>query len=103
LGPRFFTAITYLNDAFEGGATSFPHVGVEIAPKAGRLVLWSNTTPGDISPHPKSAHAGMPVTSGEKNILTFWLRTAQGADMMKKRIMDENIMQMKLQAMKTGQ
>lgn len=37
-----FTSLIYLNDNFEGGQTIFPHLGINIEPKKGKLVCWYN-------------------------------------------------------------
>lgn len=72
---RVYTGILYLNDNFEGGMTEFPALDVTIAPKAGRLVVWQNMPGGSTGTHPMSIHAGLPVTGGEKSILSFWMAT----------------------------
>ncbi|MGB0900187.1 prolyl hydroxylase family protein [Halocynthiibacter sp.] len=72
---RIYTGILYLNDDFEGGMTEFPRLGTSVHPKAGRLVVWQNMPGGSTGIHPMSLHAGLPVTSGEKSILSFWMAT----------------------------
>lgn len=59
---RAFTIILYLNDDFEGGATSFPDLHYDCRPKAGRVLIFLST----------QLHAGLPVVRGEKNIIVFW-------------------------------
>lgn len=72
---RAYTAILYLNDDFEGGETEFPHLKTSIQPRTGRLVIWQNMAAASTALHPLSAHAGLPVLKGEKNILSFWMTT----------------------------
>ena len=85
-GPRFFTGILYLNDNFSGGETVFPKLSLKIKPKSGRLLLWSNTLAGSIDPDPKTAHAGLPVLEGEQNILSLWLTSRYGSNLLKIRL-----------------
>jgi len=75
LAPRVYTGLLYLNDNFTGGETEFPRLGIKVKPKAGRLVIWQNIASGSTTPHPLSLHAGLPVESGEKYIITFWMTT----------------------------
>jgi len=73
-GQRLFTAIVYLNDVTGGGGTAFPELGLEVAPKRGRLLLFANTWAGSRELCALSVHAGLPVTGGEKWAATFWWR-----------------------------
>ncbi len=75
-GQRCWTAMAYLNDVAEGGATDFPMLGISIPPQAGLLLMWNNALP-DGSPNPDSMHAGTPVVSGVKYVITKWFRTRQ--------------------------
>ena len=70
---REFTAIAYLNDAFEGGATAFPELGLSLRLGPGDLLVFRNSGP-DQQPDLRMRHAGEPVTSGEKWIATRWIR-----------------------------
>ncbi|MBW8754364.1 MAG: 2OG-Fe(II) oxygenase [Sphingomonadales bacterium] len=73
-GQRSWTAMAYLNDMPEGGATSFVNLGASVQPQAGALLMWNNALP-DGSPNPDVRHAALPVTSGVKYIITKWFRT----------------------------
>jgi prolyl 4-hydroxylase len=73
-GQRSWTAMAYLNDMAEGGATVFTEIGVNVQPQAGALLIWNNMLP-DGSPNPDVRHAAMPVTSGVKYVITKWFRT----------------------------
>jgi prolyl 4-hydroxylase len=70
---REWTAIIYLNDAFEGGATAFPELGLSIRGNAGDMLVYRNSDAGG-EPDPRMLHAGEPVTSGVKWIATRWIR-----------------------------
>ena len=72
-GQRTWTAMIYLNDVTEGGATWFPQAGIKVAPKRGLLLTWNNMSP-DGSPNDKTLHEGMPVVAGVKYIVTKWFR-----------------------------
>ncbi len=70
-GQRVGTVVMYLNEPEAGGATSFPDIGFQVAPKRGNAVFFSYP-----SPHPgtRTLHGGAPVIAGEKWIATKWLR-----------------------------
>jgi prolyl 4-hydroxylase len=73
-GQRSWTAMAYLNDVEEGGATLFTEIGIQIEPKPGVLLLWNNALP-DGRPNEGTMHAGMPVLKGAKYVITKWYRT----------------------------
>lgn len=50
------TVLIYLNDSFEGGATRFPELNVEIKPAEGRALVFQHSVP----------HEGAEVLSGVK-------------------------------------
>lgn len=72
-GQRTWTAMVYLNDVDEGGATWFPQAGIRIAPKRGLLLIWNNMMP-DGTPNQLTLHEGMPVLRGVKYVVTKWFR-----------------------------
>lgn len=72
-GQRTWTAMVYLNDVEEGGATWFPRAGIRVSPKRGLLLAWNNMNP-DGSPNIDTLHEGMPVVKGVKYIVTKWFR-----------------------------
>ena len=72
-GQRTWTAMIYLNDVEEGGATWFPQAGIRVAPKRGLLLAWNNMKP-DGSPNELTLHEGMPVIAGVKYVITKWFR-----------------------------
>ena len=72
-GQRTWTAMIYLNEVEEGGATWFPMAGIRVAPKRGLLLAWNNMA-ADGSPNETTLHEGMAVTRGTKYIVTKWFR-----------------------------
>jgi prolyl 4-hydroxylase len=77
-GQRTWTAMVYLNQPEEGGATRFKAIGKTIQPEAGKLLAWNNLLP-DNRPNPATLHQGMKVRKGTKYVLTKWFRQ-RGAD-----------------------
>ena len=70
-GQRVGTVVIYLNEPERGGATSFPDVGLQVAPKRGNAVFFSYAR---AHPGTRTLHGGAPVLAGEKWIATKWLR-----------------------------
>jgi prolyl 4-hydroxylase len=70
-GQRVATIVMYLNTPTEGGGTTFPDVGLEVAAQQGNAVFFSYDR---AHPSTKSLHGGAPVISGEKWVATKWLR-----------------------------
>lgn len=70
-GQRVATLVMYLNAPAKGGATSFPDVGLEVAPIKGNGVFFSYDRP---HPMTRTLHGGAPVIEGEKWVATKWLR-----------------------------
>ena len=72
-GQRSWTAMIYLNEPEDGGATRFKMIGKTIQPETGKLLTWNNLLP-DGTPNPATLHQGMKVRRGTKYILTKWFR-----------------------------
>ena len=72
-GQRSWTAMIYLNEPDDGGATRFKAIGKTIQPETGKLILWNNLLP-DGSPNNATLHQGMKVRRGTKYVLTQWFR-----------------------------
>lgn len=72
-GQRSWTAMIFLNNVPDGGATEFPHVKIGIRPQAGTMLMWNNMNP-DGTMNYKSLHTGTPVKAGVKHIITKWYR-----------------------------
>ena len=68
------TALIYLNDVEDGGATYFPELNISINPKKGNVLVFHNTISETTNINPRSLHAGMPVSSGEKWAANLWFR-----------------------------
>ena len=64
--PRAAVFSIYLNDIEEGGETEFLHFSKRVKPKTGRIVIWPAGFP--------YVHRGNPPLSGEKYIITSWLK-----------------------------
>jgi prolyl 4-hydroxylase len=73
---RLWTALVYLNEDYEGGATAFVRTGLEVRGKTGDVLLFSNAQE-DGHGDPLAEHAGRPVTSGTKFLATRWIREAR--------------------------
>ena len=72
-GQRSWTAMIYLNQPHDGGATRFKTIGKTIQPETGKLLTWNNLLP-DGTPNPATLHQGMKVRRGTKYVLTKWFR-----------------------------
>lgn len=72
-GQRAATVLIYLNDAFEGGETSFPALGIEHRGRTGDAIVFSNLDPAG-KPEPRTVHAGRPPKSGQKWLFSQWVR-----------------------------
>ena len=73
-GQRVGTLVMYLNEPEKGGATTFPDVGLSVAPKRGNAVFFSYER---AHPGTRTLHGGAPVLAGEKWIATKWLREGE--------------------------
>lgn len=73
-GQRAATFLIYLNDGYEGGATQFPRLDWQYRGGRGDALLFSNVDAAD-APDYDTLHAGMPPASGEKWVLSQWIRT----------------------------
>ncbi|MEO8175886.1 MAG: 2OG-Fe(II) oxygenase [Sphingomicrobium sp.] len=72
-GQRTWTAMIYLNQPDDGGATRFKVIGKTVQPETGKLLAWNNLLP-DGAPNPAALHHGMKVRRGTKYVLTKWFR-----------------------------
>lgn len=73
-GQRAATLLVYLNEDFEGGETDFPRIGYRYKGRRGDALLFSNLDPAG-EPDYDTVHAGLPPSSGEKWLLSQWIRT----------------------------
>lgn len=74
---RSWTIMVYLNDVEKGGETTFRYLNHSFRPKAGMAVIWNNLN-RDGKPNQFTLHEAKPVLSGNKWILTKWLRHKKG-------------------------
>ena len=65
LANRYLVFLWYLNDVERGGVTRFPDLGLEVAARAGRLLVFP--------PYWMYQHEGLPPESGDKYILSTYL------------------------------
>lgn len=73
-GQRVGTLVMYLNTPERGGGTTFPDIGLEVAPIRGNGVFFSYDRPHPVT---KTLHGGAPVIEGEKWVATKWLREGE--------------------------
>jgi hypothetical protein len=71
-GDRIATFLLYLNDDFEGGELDFPHVGVRHRGRKGDGVYFAHVD-AEGQRERLSLHAALPITLGEKFILSQWI------------------------------
>ena len=69
MGQRMITFLLYLNDAYEGGETTFPELGIVHRGVGGDGFYFINAH-ADLSPDRRMLHTGSPPTAGEKWVLT---------------------------------
>ena len=72
-GQRTWTAMIYLNQPEDGGATRFKAIGKTVQPETGKLLAWNNLLP-DGRPNDATLHQGMKVRRGTKYVITKWFR-----------------------------
>ncbi|HET8870739.1 MAG TPA: 2OG-Fe(II) oxygenase [Aquabacterium sp.] len=70
-GQRVGTVVMYLNTPEQGGATTFPDIGLDVHAIQGNAVFFAYAVP---SPDTLTLHGGAPVVRGEKWVATKWLR-----------------------------
>ena len=73
-GQRAQTVLLYLNDAYTGGSTFFPTLQLDVRGRRGDVLHFHNLGAEGLG-HRDSLHAGMPVTAGEKWLLSQWVRS----------------------------
>lgn len=79
-GERIMTFLVYLNDDYEGGETDFPRLTVQHKGRCGEGLYFINALP-DGKPDLRSWHAGRPPGSGEKWILSQFIRNRRVLDL----------------------
>jgi prolyl 4-hydroxylase len=72
-GQRLATILIYLSEDFEGGETEFPILRYRFKGKTGDALLFHNVTETG-APDPRTLHAGLAPTRGEKWLFSQWIR-----------------------------
>lgn len=72
-GQRVVTFLIYLNDDYTGGETVFPKLGISHKGTTGEGFFFTNALP-DGSADLRTLHAGAPTRSGEKWIVSQFIR-----------------------------
>lgn len=72
-GQRIATVLVYLNEDYEGGETAFPKLGLNFRGATGDALFFTNVDRYGRA-DPLTLHAGTPPTSGEKWVLSQWIR-----------------------------
>jgi prolyl 4-hydroxylase len=73
-GQRVVTFLVYLNDEYQGGETAFPRLGFSHKGQRGQGLFFVNALP-DMQPDLRMLHSGRPPTSGEKWIVSQFIRS----------------------------
>jgi prolyl 4-hydroxylase len=73
-GQRAHTVLLYLNDDYSGGSTWFPKLSLDIKGRRGDVLHFRNLGADGLGDR-DSLHSGMPVTTGEKWLLSQWIRS----------------------------
>jgi len=74
IGQRVATALTWLNDDFDGGETEFVRANLRFRRKPGDAILFLNVLQDTKAPDPMSLHAGLAPRRGKKWLLSQWVR-----------------------------
>jgi hypothetical protein len=72
-GQRVATFLASLNQDYEAGETDFPRLSYRYKGGTGDALVFANVGP-DLEPDPRTLHAGRPPSSGEKWLLSQWIR-----------------------------
>lgn len=73
MGNRTWSFMVYLNNVEEGGETLFRRINRKFVPRQGTALVWNNLYP-DGHGNPFTTHEAMPVTKGNKWVITKWFR-----------------------------
>lgn len=72
-GQRIATVLVYLNDEYDGGYTEFPQLRWRFRGTQGDALVFRNVTAAGV-PDRRMLHAGRPPLTGEKWLLSKWVR-----------------------------
>jgi prolyl 4-hydroxylase len=73
-GQRVLTFLIYLNDDYDGGETEFPELGIVHRGRRGEGLYFVNALENN-EPDLRALHAGRPPTTGEKWIVSQFVRS----------------------------
>jgi prolyl 4-hydroxylase len=72
-GQRVMTILVYLHLPTSGGSTLFPMINLDIKPKKGEALTWSNVDKSN-NVDPRTEHSGAVVHAGQKIAMNIWIR-----------------------------
>jgi prolyl 4-hydroxylase len=73
-GLRILTVFIYFSDVEEGGHTAFPKLGLSVAPKKGRVLIWPSVKAEDPTEIDwRTNHEAQPVIKGHKIAANAWV------------------------------
>jgi prolyl 4-hydroxylase len=72
-GQRIVTFLVYLNDGYDGAETDFPFIGLRHRGQRGSALYFGNVDTAG-TPDPRTLHAGLAPTRGEKWLFSQWIR-----------------------------
>jgi prolyl 4-hydroxylase len=84
-GERIITFLVYLNDDYGGGNTDFPQLGISHKGKRGEGLMFVNALPSGL-PDLRMVHAGRPPASGEKWIVSQFIRNRAALNTRAERV-----------------
>jgi hypothetical protein len=81
IGNRMATMVMYCTVPEKGGSTNFRNSGVHVVPEAGTATFFSYIDPETMKmDNGFTEHSGCPVITGEKKIVTQWVRYGVDAE-----------------------
>lgn len=72
-GQRVATVLIYLNEDYQDGETDFPQLMLRHRGRTGDALMFSNVDAA-VRPDPRTLHAGLAPSAGEKWLATQWIR-----------------------------
>jgi prolyl 4-hydroxylase len=84
-GERIITFLVYLNDGYEGGATDFPRLSVRHKGRRREGLFFTNAL-ADGTPDTRMVHAGLPPATGEKWVLSQFVRNRSALNARAERL-----------------
>jgi hypothetical protein len=84
-GERIITFLVYLNDDYGNGETEFPQLGVRHKGRRREALFFVNALPNG-KPDTRMVHAGRPPTSGEKWVVSQFIRSRSALNARAERL-----------------